>query len=53
MKTIVDIIKKEGSVLTKLINKLDDSKELALVFKSVLDKDFIRDCQFANYKILI
>jgi hypothetical protein len=50
MKTIADILKKSGSLLSKLINKAESSQDLEIMFRTALDNNLTKHCHFANYK---
>lgn len=48
MKTIGEILGKNNSILAKLIKKTNNMRSLELVFQSVLDASFAKNCQFAS-----
>ncbi|MBU0744211.1 MAG: DUF721 domain-containing protein [Gammaproteobacteria bacterium] len=50
MKTITEIFKKNNSLITKLINKLKDSRDLEIIFRAAIDTNLAKHCHFANYK---
>lgn len=50
MKTINNILKKDDSNLKKLIKKALSSENLSHVFKTSVDQNLAKYCQFANYK---
>ncbi len=50
MKTIADILKKNDSTLSKLINKAKFSQDVAIIFRTALDSSLTKHCHFANYK---